>query len=88
MPLSLFKRQFVQFADQPSQQLIESGRAAVMVYPTHEDDGRDSACDNEPRLWTAPFVMRGGAAHNGVARMRIASIFVFMPSYILGSLES
>jgi hypothetical protein len=58
--------------------LIESGRAEVMVYPTHEDDGRDSACESEPRLWMAPFVMRGGAANSGVARKRIASIFVFM----------
>jgi hypothetical protein len=78
MPSSLFKRQFEQFVDQLPQQLIDIGLAAVTTYPAQELEGSDSACDSEPRVCTTPLEIRGGAAHIGVARKRIASIFVFM----------
>src|SRR6266550_3830532 len=77
MPSSV-SRQVVQFVQLPPQQEICSGLAAAIVYPTQDGDGNDSACASDDRLCREPLLTRGGAAHRGVARMRMASIFSFM----------
>src|SRR5436305_12951634 len=71
-------RQVVQFVQLPPQQEICNGLAAAIVYPTQDGDGNDSACESDDRICREPLLRRGGAAHKGVARIGMASIFSFM----------